>query len=48
MSFARVARVLALLAALSACNGRGDADGPLLPTLELPPTTVGQAYEVSP
>lgn len=46
MSFARVARVLAVLTALCACSGRGDADGPLLPFIDLPPTTVGMAYEV--
>lgn len=46
MSFARVARVLVVLTALCACSGRGDADGPLLPIIDLPSTTVGAAYEV--
>ncbi|MBN1209015.1 MAG: hemagglutinin [Myxococcaceae bacterium] len=46
MSFARVARVLVVLTALCACSGRGDPDGPLLPDIELPPTTVGLAYEI--
>jgi endonuclease/exonuclease/phosphatase family metal-dependent hydrolase len=46
MSFARVARILVVLTALCACSGRGDADGPLLPIIDLPSTTVGVAYEV--
>lgn len=46
MSFARVASGLAVLTALCACSGRGDADGPLLPIIDLPSTTVGVAYEV--
>jgi endonuclease/exonuclease/phosphatase family metal-dependent hydrolase len=46
MSFARVVRVLVVLTALCACSGRGDADGPLLPIIDLPSTTVGAAYEV--
>ncbi|HYI02284.1 lamin tail domain-containing protein [Hyalangium sp.] len=46
MSFARVARVLVVLTALCACSNRGDADGPLLPTTDLPSTTVGLDYEV--
>jgi endonuclease/exonuclease/phosphatase family metal-dependent hydrolase len=46
MSFARVARILAFLTALCACTGRGDSDGPLLPVIALPSTTVGLDYEV--
>jgi endonuclease/exonuclease/phosphatase family metal-dependent hydrolase len=46
MSFARVARLLAFLTALCACSGRGDSDGPVLPIIALPSTTVGLAYEV--
>jgi len=46
MSFARVARALVVLTALCACSGRGDGDGPLLPIIDLPATTVGVAYEV--
>lgn len=46
-SFARVAGVLALVCALCACSGRGDEKGPVLPTAELPSTTVGLPYEVS-
>ena len=47
MSFARVAMVFVVLCVLSGCSGRGDADGPELPTRELPSTTVGLPYEVS-
>lgn len=47
MSFVRVARVLVVLTALCACGGdRGDTDGPLLPIIDLPTTTVGLAYEL--
>jgi len=45
MSFTRAASVLAILCVLCACSGRGDADGPVLPTSDLPSTTVGLAYE---
>jgi endonuclease/exonuclease/phosphatase family metal-dependent hydrolase len=45
--FLRLAGVLAALTVLSACSGgRGESDGPLLPTIDLPTTTVGLPYEV--
>jgi endonuclease/exonuclease/phosphatase family metal-dependent hydrolase len=44
--FLRLAGVLAALTVLSACSGgRGEADGPLLPAIDLPSTTVGLPYE---
>ncbi|WP_224361625.1 lamin tail domain-containing protein [Hyalangium versicolor] len=47
MHFARVARVLVVLTVLCACSGRDEPEGPQLPDIELPPTTVGLAYEKS-
>ncbi len=46
MSFSRVAKVLAVLAALCACNDREESGGPLLPIISLPTTTVGLDYEL--
>lgn len=47
MLFIRAAATLALVAVLSACAGREEYDGgPLLPTSDLPSTTVGLPYEV--
>ncbi|WP_225410343.1 putative Ig domain-containing protein [Stigmatella hybrida] len=46
MLFTRSAAALALIAVLSACAGREEYDGgPLLPTIDLPSTTVGVPYE---
>jgi len=47
MSFARAASVFAVLCVLGACSGRGETDGPVLPTTDLPSTTVGLPYEAS-
>ncbi|ADO69030.1 endonuclease/exonuclease/phosphatase family protein [Stigmatella aurantiaca] len=47
MLFARAAATLLTVLVLSACAGREESgDGPLLPTIQLPSTTVGLAYEV--
>ncbi len=48
MSCVRMARMLFVLTVLCACSGgRGESDGPLLPTIDLHSTTVGVPYEVT-
>lgn len=47
MPYPRAASVLALLCVLSACTGRDDENGPVLPTTALPSTTVGLPYEAT-